>query len=499
MIVLTLFGLIFSLSVYIFWDKVERGEFFRWMPREEMHIWVDAPRGVTLETLDNIVRGFERRIENEEIPCDVQTVVNSRQAYGHINVQVDDKVKYSVLPYILKEKLVSQAVNYAGVGIYIAGFGLPYYNGGYRITTFYNTRLQITGPQYDKLQEICQSILKIAKQDPRVNQGVISPSLRNIHSTDLKEIALVTSMFDIWEKGWTYKDLIGQVKFWFKRRMYQYEVPFAQDRKDFIVTMGGDVPKLENIKKAVLTNPIGEKYRVENIFKSSGNPVSMWIDKENQQYRFTLAWEYRGPERMRARHERRVVNAITLPPGYRLVEKEWGFLTKKEEKDLLKLLIVVMVGTFMILAALYESLSRPFVIFMSVPFSLTGVFISYYLFQRNFNINGYIGLVLLTGIVVNNSIILVDRISQIVKQKSSLSEAIVRGSMERIRPIFITTFTTIGGLIPLFLMGTKESFISDIMEELSFITVSGMLSSTLLTITLVPIFYFSVEKLNPPI
>lgn len=481
-------------SGWLFINNVDKGGWFQWDSREEINVWVDAPRGVTLEVLDDIARSFEQRIQRDEMPVQVMTRVHLDDAYAHIRITFPDSLVNSVKPFLLKEKLVSQAVNFAGVGISISGFGLPFWNGGYRVSTIYNTRLVVTGPEYDQLWEVCRSILELAYQSHRVKEGTVAPSARSLWSTDLKQLTLEARLTSIWDAGWTYRDMMSQLQLWVNREILLDEIPVGGDRLRLWVTAGSSPPRLESVQQAILVAPDGQRNRLDNLFDLRKASVPLWIDKKNQQYAFTVAWQFRGPEQMRSRHERSIVKNLQLPPGYKLEQRQWSFLTREEESNLLRLTALVMLGIYMILAALYESLRRPFVIFFSVPFALVGVGYAYGIFHRNFDVNGYIGVLLLTGLVVNNAILLVDCIGRLQKQGMSPAAAARQAAVQRIRPILITTLTTIGGLIPLLFMQVDSSALSGILRELSFITIGGMLGSTILTITLIPLIHVSVEN-----
>jgi len=315
-----------------------------------------------------------------------------------------------------------------------------------------------------------------------------------LYYLDLKEITMSTTLKDIWNRGFTYREFANQIGLYLRRQMSQQDISIQNNRIPLQLTVEDRLPQLTELQDLTIQTSRGWKYRIGNFLKTRKAPLPMWIDKENQQYRFTIAWDYRGPSDMAEDYKKSIIENISLPPGYKLSKHDWVFLTKKEEADLLRLLLVVVCGTYIILAALYESFRRPLVIFFSIPFALIGIFLAYLLFDRTFDVNGYLGLILLSGIVVNNAIILVDRIAQLSREGVPLIDAIINGTLQRIRPIFITTFTTIGGLIPLLFLETETSFLSDILEALSFVTISGLLGSTLLTITLIPLVYYSIEK-----
>ncbi len=483
---------VFASVSFLFWQNTEKGGFFTWGDKEKLSVYVDAPKGVTLEVLDNITQSFEEIIQHQNIKCKTQTIIDEPSGYGYIKISFSDSVLNTVQPYVLKEYLISEAVNYAGVGIGIYGFGLPYWNGGYKVRTMYNTILQITGPDYYHLWEIGEEILDIAKGDPRVNEGIISPSNRSLYQSDLKEISFEANREKIWQNQFSLASIRNGSRQLFMNQNWQGETVINEKRYPLKVRYGEKYPEIESLKNGYLHIDKNRKIPVADYFTVTKEPVRPWIDKKNQQYKFTIGWQYRGPERMRSRHEKSVVRALQMPPGYNLEKRQWGFLTQEEESDLLMLLAIIGMGSFMILASLYESFSKPFIIFFTVPFALVGVFLFYIIFERDFNVNGYIGLIILLGIVLNNGIVLVERINQLIRKGISTIEASIQGGIERIRPIMITTLTTIGGLIPLMFLPSGNTTMAKILEELSFITIGGLVGSTLLTVTMIPVVYVTM-------
>ncbi|MFQ6613849.1 MAG: efflux RND transporter permease subunit [Fidelibacterota bacterium] len=488
-ITLVIFISVFAATSFLFWKNIDKGGFFPGKNDEKLSVYVDAPKGVTLNVLDEITHNFERIIKNQQIPCETRTLVDEPGGYGYITVTFPDTILHSMTPYVLKEYLISAAVNYAGVGIGISGFGMPYWNGGYQVRTLYNTTLQITGPDYYKLQEIGENILTLAKLDPRVDEGVISPSARSIYQSDLKEISFTGNTEKIWRHRLSLSKVKTAARHLFSTAQWQGAIRINNRQYPMKIEYRDQYPELDSLKNGYLRIPPDRRLPVADYFTVTNATIQPWIDKQNQQYKFTVAWQYRGPERMRSRHEKSIVQALRLPPGYALVKQSWGFLTRKEESDLRQLLLIVGIGTFMILAALYESFVQPFIIFITVPFALVGVFLFYVLFERDFNVNGYIGLIILLGIVLNNGIVLVERMNQLIQGGLSTMEAAVEGGKERIRPIMITTLTTVGGLIPLLFLSSGNTALAKILNELSFITIGGLVSSTVLTMTLIPVLY----------
>jgi multidrug efflux pump subunit AcrB len=140
-------------------------------------------------------------------------------------------------------------------------------------------------------------------------------------------------------------------------------------------------------------------------------------------------------------------------------------------------------GIFAVLVLQFRSIVQPLIVFSSMPLAITGSFIALYLSGWSFSFFAFVGLISLIGIVVNNSIILVDYINQLRDEGKSLIEAVTEGSERRFTPILLTSITTILGLIPL----TAQA--SSLWSPLGLTIIGGMISSTFLTLLIVPVLY----------
>ncbi len=141
---------------------------------------------------------------------------------------------------------------------------------------------------------------------------------------------------------------------------------------------------------------------------------------------------------------------------------------------------------FVILTAQFNRFRQPFMIMMTLPFTLIGVCLGFIITGRQFDILAMIGVVMLIGIVVNNSIVLIDFINKRLAIYDSPREAIIDAAKTRMRPIFTTSFTTIGGLIPMFIGGSNSS---DFQTPIATAVIFGLLFSTLVSLILLPVVY----------
>jgi len=162
-------------------------------------------------------------------------------------------------------------------------------------------------------------------------------------------------------------------------------------------------------------------------------------------------------------------------------------------------LLLSVILVYMVMASQFESLLHPFTILLTIPLALVGSVLVFFILGRTLNMMAFIGIIMLGGIAVNNSILLIDRILQLRAQGVERIEAIVQAGQQRIRPIIMTSLTTILGLLPLTL-GTDES--SSLRSPMALAVIGGLMTSTLLTLVVIPCVYevFEVirEKLRRP-
>jgi len=184
------------------------------------------------------------------------------------------------------------------------------------------------------------------------------------------------------------------------------------------------------------------------------------------------------------------VAQMDMPQG--IVIEYGGEIEQQSEAftDLFLLLILSIVLVYMVMAAQFESLLDPFIIMFSIPFAFTGVALGLFVFGETFNIISFLGAILLVGIVVKNAIVLVDYINITRARGYELKEAIVYSGRNRLRPVLMTTLTTLLGTLPL-VISTGEG--SEVWKPLGVATVGGLTVSTIITLLLVPVIYSIFE------
>ena len=174
---------------------------------------------------------------------------------------------------------------------------------------------------------------------------------------------------------------------------------------------------------------------------------------------------------------------IELPPGYRY--QIGGEEESRNESfgGMGQALLIALLGIFAVLVLQFRSLRQPLIVFAAIPFAITGAILALLVTGYTFSFTAFIGLTSLVGIVVNNSIILVDYANQLREQGRTVMEAIQQAGETRFVPIVLTTLTTIGGLTPLALTG------STMWAPMAWAIIGGLAVSTFLTLVVVPVLY----------
>jgi HAE1 family hydrophobic/amphiphilic exporter-1 len=187
-------------------------------------------------------------------------------------------------------------------------------------------------------------------------------------------------------------------------------------------------------------------------------------------------------------------NAMTLPPGYAISIGAENEEIRESFQSLLMVILLSIFLVYMILAAEYESVLYPFVILLTSPLAFIGAIGAMLLIGQHYNVMSLIGLVIMIGAVDNDAVIVIDVITSLRRKGVALHDAIREGMQRRLRPILMTTATTVLGIFPLFFeFGTG----SELVRALSVPIVGGLISSTFFTVVAIPIVYTFIDRWRP--
>ncbi|MEZ4699201.1 MAG: efflux RND transporter permease subunit [Rhodothermales bacterium] len=185
---------------------------------------------------------------------------------------------------------------------------------------------------------------------------------------------------------------------------------------------------------------------------------------------------------------------LPFPDGFSIVFSGQYEEQEKAEKDFLLAIIMALVLIYMVMAGQFERFLDPLIIMLSVPIAIVGVVPMLILTNDTLNMQSIMGLVMLIGIVVNNAIVLVDYINLLRREQDmSIEEAITEAGRLRLRPILMTTLTTVLGLVPM-AMGIGAG--AEIQASLARVVIGGLSASTMITLILIPLAYISAYRVR---
>jgi HAE1 family hydrophobic/amphiphilic exporter-1 len=253
-----------------------------------------------------------------------------------------------------------------------------------------------------------------------------------------------------------------------------------------------DRERVEDINDVLINAPTGQVMQAKNLMTMRNQSGPTEIQRKNQEriLRVTAEPEIALSEAVKAVNER--MGEVRVSPQFQV-----GFGAEVEEqerafKQLQMMLILAVVLVYAVMASQYESLRDPFIIMFSVPLAAIGVVLALKLTNTTFSLQAYIGVIMLAGIVVSNAILLVDYTNVLRRRDGmALRAAVEQAGRTRLRPIIMTTLTTILGLVPMALaLGDG----AELQAPLARVVIGGLTASTLITLVFVPTVYTLFEE-----
>ena len=281
-----------------------------------------------------------------------------------------------------------------------------------------------------------------------------------------------------------------------RNRIYGFEcTKYREDGDEYNIVVRYAEPfreSLETVENITLYSATGQPVKLKEVARIEESFSSPTIERENRQRIVTvkgavganvaLGDAVTEVNAMLADYE--VPAGITLELGGTIEDQGEAFA------DIVTLLLLIIILVYIVMATQFESLAYPFIIMFTIPFAVSGVFIALYITNTPLSLIALIGAIMLVGIVTKNGIVLVDYMNLLVERGSDVADAVIAGGKSRLRPVLMTSLTTILGMVPM-AMGLGEG--SEIWQPMGISVVGGLLVSTLLTLFIVPSLYAMLE------
>lgn len=259
---------------------------------------------------------------------------------------------------------------------------------------------------------------------------------------------------------------------------YSIRVRYAKDYRTSV----------EDIENIIIYNASGNGIRIKDLGKVIETEVPPTIERKNRQRMITVTGVIEGSHAMSdgITAAQQIIKDTDIPSELSAVIA--GDYEDQQDmfKDLITLMVLIIILVYMVMASQFESFMSPFVIMFSVPFAFVGVILGLWLTNTALGVMAMIGILILIGIVVKNGIVLIDYLILLRERGMGILDAAVAAARSRLRPILMTTLTTVLGMIPM-AAGTGEG--SEMWKSLGITVAWGLSISTVVTLILIPTIY----------
>lgn len=440
----------------LFTEFVFENSFYSEPGRTTLHVRGTMPEGCTIEQLNEAIIKMETFISRFD---EVERFETSITSYRNSDIAIyfKEEHEWGSFPYYLKSELESKAISLGGLDWAVYGVGRGFSNALH--SWFRNSRIQLEGYNYDQLYNFAESLRNELLQNPRIKEvDITGPDFWGL--PPLHEYFLDFDAGRLAIYGITKYQIYNPVKSratqtplvrWFRNGNYDEVVlkPDVYEQYD-----------VWNLRHSLLgTN--GRRYKLSGLGtlekRKSGND----IHKRNQQYQLCVAYDFIGPDALSRRVREEKINAMNerLPLGFSASEQQWSGWRKDESGQYYLILLVIAV-IFVICAVLFESLRQPLAIVTLIPISFIGIFLTFYLFDINFDQGGFASFIMVSGLVVNAGIYVINDYNNFRKLKNHLPNlrTYLKAFNYKFIPILLTLLSTILGLIPFLWKGQHEVF-----------------------------------------
>ncbi len=468
-------------SLRLFSTYVFERSFYRQNEETKLMVLASMERASSIKQINEVMLQLENYLRQfSEIKSFTTTIYSGDYA----KIEIRFKHPNAGFPYVLKSKLISKALNWGGMNwnIYGVGQGFRNSNGHSEMINFV---IKAKAYNLNTLNRWIDSLQTSLKKHPRVDKIIISSREYPRFRPRLHYIIKLNNDFLTLQNITDY-DVYQSLQ---QKTLSEYASDFIQiDEKRFPLRLQSEYQYQYDIwhimnEPMLLSQQAIKLNKYATIYKKK---ASDFVQKENKNYLKNMFVKYVGSEKFGKKAIQKKISMLEqkLPLGitFELKTHTWSWSEKKE--NWISILGFIILVIFLISAILFESFKQALIVLSIIPVSYIGVFLTFYLFDFDFDQGGMASFILLSGITVNAVFYILNRYNSYVSKEQILPQmAFINSLKDMLFPISLTLLSTVLGFIPFVINGQKETF----WFALGIGTIGGVLFSFLGLILLLPV------------
>ena len=487
--------LIFCASLIPIFQGQVGTDFMQQSDNGRLSVTVDLQRGTRIEETLKTARKLEKRFE--ELVPEIRMISTSAGSNDEAGVSAifssttNNKISMTVVCnkkyerkrsiFEIAEILRNEMSTYPEIIEYQCGVSGGMGSGSSKVS------IEIYGYDFDQTNLFAEEVMRAVKDNVSGARDIYSS-----RDDDRAELKIVVDKEKLALHGLTSAAISSYVR----NRVNGMTCGYLKedgDEYDIVVRLKEkDRNSLFDIQDLTIPTPTGAMIKLSEV----ANIEEYWTPptitrKSRQRYLSVNVTPYEVSLGELATQIQSAMDELSVPYGvnYRLA----GDYEDQQETfaDISTLLLLIVLLVYIVMASQFESFSKPAIIMMSVPFAITGVILALWTTGTSLDMIGALGCVMLVGIVVKNGIVLVDYINLMRDRGYELNEAIALSGASRLRPVLMTAFTTLLGMLPMALSNGEGS---EMWRPLGIVVIGGLLVSTLVTLIVVPVLYASISR-----
>ncbi len=444
-------------TLRLFTEHVFESSFYSDPGKTKLYIRGRMPEGCTIQQLNEAIRKMEQYISQFAEVEQFETEIHSYRS-SSIVVHFTEEAEKSSFPFLLKSQVESKAISLGGMDWSVYGVGKGFSNA--LNMDYKNQHILLTGYNYDQLYHYAEQLEQKLLTNPRVDNTEINSSgswnsptrYEFILQADKKLLSIQCLNYSDYTHSLFTQLYARRLKSFYNNNELQPVMLVSDKSNSYNKWSFYNLPvnTSQGDKKLSQAGTITKKLSGKSIVK------------KNQVYQMYLNYNFVGPWPLAKLVQEREVKAINeiLPLGYKAEKPERIWYWNKKDKKQYGLLLLIIIIIWFITAILFESLLKPLAVISLIPISFIGVFLTFYLFDFNFDQGGFASFILLSGLVVNAAIYIINDFNNLIsrKGKAYTVKTYLKAFNQKIIAITLTILSTVLGLIPFIWGGQKEVF-----------------------------------------